>query len=146
MLLKEFFCSLLGNSSGCTERIVFFHVASRWNHRNGKHRGKRFYNKHCLFIALLAGFISPVRKTNPKSGVSCLMGSFSWGYRIRGCFLEMRKTDMPGWLCQACWHCVVMSPEHCLPWSCFLSNSLFFSGKKINSDVRKTWVMQHVVP
>lgn len=39
------------------QRIIFFHVACRWNHSIDKHREKRFYMERYLIIAPLADFI-----------------------------------------------------------------------------------------
>lgn len=79
-------------------------------------------------------FISHVRQTNPKTRVSCLMSSVSWGCRIRGCFSEMRKPDAPGRtqrLCQACWHCVVMSHKHFSPRVLLFIQFSYFFHKEV---------------
>lgn len=39
------------------QRIIFFHVACRWNHGIDKHHEKRFYMERYLIIAPLADFI-----------------------------------------------------------------------------------------
>lgn len=79
-------------------------------------------------------FLSHVRQTNPKTRVSCLMSSVSWGCRIRGCFSEMRKPDAPGRtqrLCQACWHCVVMSHKHFSPRVLLFIQFSYFFHKEV---------------